>query len=536
MKYREEINSNLDYRSKTKLAKLDVANENIAHRTSLPNAGYFLFIIDTSHDQYAQQGLPFITQGIEYWMDLLKSTQSKIATIAYNEESTLLFPFMKSDIPADYLRDIPSMENTFQTDISKTLRHAMEQFLPIDNSSRKQHVILFSGSKQSTSFDVRILSRFVEQNIRIDTVGYGLHADRQLLHHIAEVTGGHFEFISMDSILSPLDLQNYLIELSGEILEGNGIVTLQHRILPEPSSSDRQFVERLSSISMQKDDLTFVEDLPLSFFIPSLLWEHTAYIEEGSDCATFVLSMEQNTKLNFYLIQPDGNILAPATGSAIEYIHKAGSAYLIYRINKPQAGRWLMRVLRGQSKGNIRCTVFAFSDNKNIKTELYGIERSYTPHDTIEIKARVFHQVPLLDIATPMMQLEEKLSSRQRYSSDEITYSFPRTYLHLSNYRSGKNTDIVQQISTYLRGMYEGRISFVRPGSYSLLIEFINSGTAREATIEAQSVLNSAKEIIPPFMRIRRFQLHVGFPINTDLSLSMLNSKAREELQTNTTN
>jgi hypothetical protein len=388
-------------------------------------------------------------------------------------------------------------------------------------------MILFSDGLHNTgTAPETVTSNLVENGIRVYTIGFGAYADQERLQQIAESTGGRFEQLDADPITSDaqLEIQNYLIEVSGEVRDGNGIITMSPGLLPEPSAHELEKATRIAGLRFRAKDIELIARMPLAHRCRSTGYDHRAYVEDQSSRATFVVSHQAGKSVNFHLLRPNGEIVNPETDPDAVFVNPDNAPYAFYIVSKPQSGHWIMRVTRGQVTGEIPFKVFAFSENKRISIGIKGTRILHGVHDTIPLQSQVYCRTPLTGIIDPIARVMPRFMKARSLTKLVKTTLKQRLVAHDS---AG---DILRSQTPLNNGVYKGELAFDEPGSFSVSLRFVNSGKAREASAIAERRRKDDKEdeIEPPprFERIKRFQIHVGpLPAGKDVETSDLRNK-----------
>lgn len=479
----------------------------------------FSLVLDKSGSMGNFNAIDGVRYGADYWVNNLALTGDQLSIIAYNQDQQLVLPLTSLAAGTDLnpiLDVIAALSSSGSTNIGGAIREGITQINSPGDQAATQVMILFSDGLHNTGIPPeKLIDQLVEIGIRVYSIGFGGNADQALLQQIAEETGGRFEQIDADSADTPdaqLEIQNYLIEISGEARDGSGIITMAPGLLPEPISSEPSVLanESMTFLKYTSDDLQQITQVPLSFRIRYSGYDHRAYVEQGSDRATFVVSYQQGMAVQFYLMRPEGSIVNAATDKDVTFINPDRPPYAFYVVNNPESGYWVMRVVRGQSRGRIPFKVFAFSENKALSFGIQGSNLVYRPSDSILLSAQAFHNVPLTGLQTPVVRAIPRDYSGRGSSALQL----PKINLVEGPAFIDSSGEVCDTPVPRANGMYQGMLELNQPGSYLFEVEFVNLGQAFEASAEAEPPIeDDHQDPIPPiplFMRTKRFQIHVG--------------------------
>lgn len=360
----------------------------------------FSLILDKSGSMLTSNAIGGVRYGADYWVQYLAQMGDSLSVVAYNQSQDVILPLTTLDGATDLtptLTAITGISPGGNTNIGGALEEGLNQILSPGDRAATQVAVLFSDGLHNTGTDPdTVTGDLVENGVRVYTIGFGPYADQAALQQIAEDTGGRFEQIDADPASgdAQLEIQNYLIEVSGEVRDGSGIVTMSPGLLPEPTAAERRTVSNLARLkSFSKKDLGLIAKLPIAFRPRASGFDHKAYIEAGCTRATFVVSYKAGTAVNFYLTAPNGQLVDPTGDTDISFVNPSSAPYTFYVVNKPQAGYWTMRVIRGKASGEIPFKVFAFSENRNITICLRDLRYLATVQHPIDIRAQVYHRV-----------------------------------------------------------------------------------------------------------------------------------------------
>lgn len=483
---------------------------------ALSEAPRFALVLDKSGSMSTNNAIDGVRFGADYWTQFLAQVGDQLSIIAYNQSQDTILPLNlltpATDLSAT-LSAIAGMVANGLTNIGGAMSEGDAQIMSPGDQAATQVMILFSDGKHNTGTPPEdVLEQIVDHGIRVYTIGFGPYADQARLQDIAEETGGRFEQIDDpgDSAAAHLDILNYLVEISGEVRDGSGIVTMSPGLLPEPTAGEAAEASEFMMAKFDPKGLTRIAKLPLNFHVKPLGYDHKAYIERGSERATFVVSHKQGTSVNFYLSAPDGRIVDPASDRNVTFVNPADAPYAFYVVDDPEPGYWTMRVVRGHAKGEIPFKVFAFSENKGLSVALKGPVQLYDVGDKIKLQVQAFQGVPLTGINLPTARLipRDYVKGKKIFSDPVKTVLKERKVLVDPTAKKCKRNDSIGN------GIYEGEIKLDKPGSYTLEVRVENTGRAYEASEHAEPRRNEdrkqKKVKVHPFMRTKRFQLHVG--------------------------
>lgn len=477
----------------------------------------FALVLDKSGSMSDFNAIDGVRYGAEYWVNNLAVTGDQLSVVAYNQTQQVVLPLTLLSPGTDLsppLSAIAALSASGTTNIGSAMVEGVAQITSPGDRAATQVMILFSDGLHNTGISPEsVINQLVENGIRAYTIGFGANADQALLQEIAEATGGRFEQIDAATADTPdaqLEIQNYLIEISGEVRDGSGIITMAPGLLPEPSVSGPEIaIRQMKPFGHTSDDLQQVAKIPFQFRVRSGGFDHRAYVEQGSSRATFIVSHQQGTDVQFYLFRPDGQVVNP-TDSGVTFVNPERSPYAFYVVKNPASGFWVMRVMRGQTRGTIPFKVFAFSENKALNTGIQGIASLYRPTDAIFLKAQVYYQVPLTGLRNPVVRAIPRDYVRKQPQPDQL----PKVTLEERPVKVGHSNDSCHHPARLANGVYQGELNINDPGSYLFEVEFVNAGKASESVAEAEPPVEGDRQdpisAAPAFMRTKRFQIHVG--------------------------
>jgi hypothetical protein len=476
----------------------------------------FALVLDKSGSMSANNAIEGVRYGADYWVNYLSQTGDQLSVIMYDHGQDVLLPLTLLEGDTDLsatLADIAALSPGGSTNIGGAMVEGVSQIMSPGDQAATQVMVIFSDGLHNTGTPPEsVVDELVENGIRAYTIGFGPFADQDRLQQIAEDTGGRFEQIDADAdtMDAQLEIQNYLIEISGEVREGSGIITMMPGLLPEPSESELRTIASTIRLRYTKHCLQRIARLPLGVRARSKGFDHRAYVERGSARATFVVSYKQHSSVQFYLIRPDGQVVDPNNDPDVTFVNPGKSPYAFYVVNNPDAGFWVMRVVRGQARGAIPFKVFAFSENRNITIGIKGTLQVYKALDTVKLGTQVYYQVALTGLRNPVARIIPQDYSRRKSRSRKVQ----RVSLKERLARVARDDAHYKRVVRVPNGFYEGEIRFDEPGSYSVELVFANTGKATEAVGEAERPVQGDKQDTipppPPFMRVKRFQIHVG--------------------------
>ena len=482
----------------------------------------FALLLDKSGSMSVGNAINGVRYGADYWMNFLAQTGDSLSIIAYNNNQDVILPLTTLDVTTDLgptTAAVAGITPGGTTNVGGALARGLTQIASPGDRAATQVAILFSDGLHNTGTPPEdVIGDLVENGVRVYTIGFGPYADQARLEEIAEDTGGRFEFIDADpgSIDAQLEIQNYLIEVSGEVRDGSGIVTMMPGLLPEPVASEYAEVTKIARLKgFSRTTMNTLSKLPLAFRVRSTGYDHRAYIETGSERATFVVSHQEGTSLNFYLTDPNGRPVNPETDSDVTLVSPTAAPYAFYVVRNPDPGYWTMRVTRGQATGAIPFKVFAFSDNRNITLGVSGANKSYRVFDNVKLRSQVFFKTPLTSIRDPIASIGLKFPRSKLLSVGRVANPLARArVLKERTVRAPRFGEEPKTLNRVANGIFEGDLKFDEPGSYSVTLKFVNQGKAIEAKPEAERMKEGepepAREPAPMFVRTKRFQVHVG--------------------------
>jgi hypothetical protein len=484
----------------------------------LADVSRFSLVLDRSGSMATGNAISGVRYGADYWVRFLAQTGDELSVTQYNHnvtdilDNTLLTPATDLDPTLD---DIAAITASGATNIGGALQRGMTQILSPGQQAATQVLILFSDGLHNTGTNpTTVLPQLVENGIRVYTVGFGPGADQDLLQTIAEDTGGRFEQIDAapDSADAQLEIQNYLIEVSGEVRDGSGIVTMAPGLLDEPSEAMAGEAKERAGVRYRPADLAKVKAWPFHFRPRPLGADHRAWIEAGSQRATFVVSHRLGTDVTLHLVRPDGSVVDPASDSSVTFVDPKGIPYAFYTVRHPKPGMWVMRVSRAQARGPIPYKVFAFSDNPNLRLALTGVRRRLPLPAAVPVGIVPIGVGNLVGTATPSVRRFGPVGGHK------VTRP-----CRLKTTRGVTPSDPCRtRLADPLRRGFTATFNASQPGSYPLEIQVVNAGKAQDVGGIRERLMPGdviAQLPTPPlFQRTRRVQLHVGsLPRGVDL-------------------
>lgn len=487
----------------------------------------FALILDRSGSMSAYNAIAGVRYGADYWVNYVSLTGDSLSVVAYNQSQDVILPLTTLTDTLDLsseLATIATINPQGSTNIGGAMNSGVSQITSPGDRAATQVMILFSDGLHNTgTAPETVLSSLIENGIRAYTIGFGPYADQERLHQIADQTGGRFEQIDADPDTpdAQLEIQNYLIEISGEVRDGSGIITMSPGLLPEPSASETVEVTRISGLKFSvRKDIEYIAKLPYVYRSKSTGYDHKAYVEQGSSKATFVVSHKEGTSVNFFLIRPNGDVVNPESDPDVKYVDPPNNPYAFYIITNPTHGYWVMRVTRAQASGEIPFKVFAFSENRDITVGIGGIQQLYNVGDKVHLSTQVYHKIPLTDIRKPLIQVRPTSAVLKRTGIKAASVSMNQRLV----YHDHRGVQTKKPIPLR-NGVYEGELSFEKPGSYNVLVQVVNQGKGVEALPHAEKPIEGDKvdEFIPApvFTRTKSFQIHVG-PLSKGVNVETL--------------
>lgn len=493
----------------------------------------FALVLDRSGSMSASNAIEGVRYGADYWINFLAQTSDELSIVAYNHGQDVILPLsLVSSIPdlTPTLTAIGGITPTGNTNIGGALQEGSDQIMSLGDQAATQVVVLFSDGLHNTGMPPEdVLEGVIDSGIRVYTVGFGPGADQLRLQQIAEDTGGRFEQIDEDPGIpdAELEIRNYLIEISGEVRDGSGIVTMAPAMLPEPERNERAGLLENIRLRYTNDDLKTIKKIPYSFRPSFGGFDHRAYIEDGSRRAIFIVSYKLGTVVQFYLVRPDGSVVDPSTDQNVVFVNLTRSPYALYVVDSPDPGFWTMRVRRGQASGTIPFKVFAFSENPSIFTSVHGAQSVINVGDSVHLTAQASFISPL----THLRPITARVLPGDWVSQRGPLKRLPSVRLRERFLRIDSKGQPCQDPSKLGNGSYEGQLKFDNPGSYTVEIVLANSGEAKHALPITEKTRPGEKEARlpepPVFIRTRRFQVHVG-PLPTGKDVETRTSTDRD--------
>jgi hypothetical protein len=483
----------------------------------LADVSRFSLVLDRSGSMSTGNAIAGVRYGADYWVRYLAQTGDELSVVKYNHTATDILDNMLLTGATDLdptLDGIAAITASGTTNIGGALQRGMDQILSPGSQAATQVLILFSDGLHNTGTNpATVLPVLVENGIRVYTIGFGPGADQALLQTIAEETGGRFEQIDAapDSADAQLEIQNYLIEVSGVVRDGSGIVTMVPGLLDEPPEAMVEEASKISALRYSKADLEKIKARPFHFRARPLGVDHRAFIEAGSKQATFVVSHLIGTEVTLHLVRPDGSIVDPAADPSVSLVDPKGIPYTFYVVKKPMPGMWVMRVSRAQRRKPIPYKVFAFSDNPTLRLALKGARTIIPAPGIVALGIVPTGFGALVGTRTPAVTTFGAIGTgkmRRPFRIDVTEGVKAPARCHGRQPRGPAG--------------FTANITLDWPGSFPVEVQLVNPGKAREvATLRERPESGDPLPKIPDpsaFQRIRRVQLHVGpLPKGVDL-------------------
>lgn len=482
----------------------------------LADASRFSLVLDRSGSMSTGNAIAGVRFGADYWLQYLAQVGDELSVVQYNHtvDDVLAHTALTAATNLDPTRAaIAAITASGATNIGDALSRGGTHILSPGNQAATQAVILFSdGLHNSGTHPSAVLPQLVEDGIRVYTIGFGPGADQPLLQGIATDTGGRFEQIDAapDSPAAQLEIQNYLIEVSGEIRDGSGIVTMSPGLLgeapgePDASEAAGEPAERLSIKAILED----LRNRPFHFRPRPQGVDHRAHVEEGSRRATFVVSHMVDTEVAFHLVRPDGSLVDPASDPSVVFVDPEKTPYAFYAVTDPMPGTWVMRVSRRSLRGPIPYKVFAFSENPSLGIAVTGTHLAQRAPADVQIGIQPVGIADIVGTRPPRVTVTgpDNRKLREPVTITPGAVSFDAAGRPRRGRRSG----------------FTASFHAPKPGSYEIEIQVVNTGKARQE-VTVRERLEDGDRVVklpppPPFMRTVRVQVHVGpLPEGEDL-------------------
>lgn len=484
----------------------------------------FSLVLDRSGSMSANDAIAGVRYGADYWVNYLAQFDELLSVTSYNHGHDTVLP-LELLTPTTNLAPITAaigaLTATGATNIGGAMAEGRTQIMSPGGQAATQVMIVFSDGRHNSGVAPEsVIPSLVAAGIRAYTIGFGPNADQVRLQDIATSTGGSFFQIDPlgSSVAAQLDIQNSLIEISGEVRDGSGVVTTAPGLLPEPPAGEPPVVRERIVSEATTGALTHVSQRPFDFSATWDGFDHRAFIEDGSERATFVVSHAQGTRVGFYLTTPSGKIVDPAT-DGVTLVRPRSAPYSFYVVERPEPGWWVMRVTRGRADGPIPFKVFAFSEHRALHVAVDGAAAVHDVAVPVRIRAQAIYDVPLTGLRDPVLRIVAL--------NGETGSSLPKPVI----LRERQSSDRRRSDGN---GVYEGSVTFTQPGIYTAEVVMINRGEAREATGDAERVVDGDRhdEVKPPplFYRTKRFQIHVG-PLSPGRDVEQPNGDCCEEIK-----
>lgn len=483
----------------------------------LADAARFSLVLDRSGSMSTGNAIAGVRFGADYWVRYLKETGDELSVVQYNHDPDDILPHTLLTASTDLdptLSAIAGITASGDTNIGGALSRGMDHVLSPGDQAATQVLVLFSDGLHNTGTDpATVLPDLVDNGIRVYTIGFGPGADQALLETIAADTGGRFEQIDAapDSAAAQLEIQNHLIEISGEVREGSGIVTMTPGLLGEPVAGEPDSATEAAELQPSSSPTAIREALakrPFHFRPRPRGVDHRAHIEAGSIRATFVVSHLIGTEVGFHLVRPDGSIVDPSSDPSVTFVDPKGTPYAFYLVRDPMPGTWIMRLSRRSPRGTIPFKVFAFSENPGLSLAVTGTRRLHRAGADVELGIQAVALADIVGTRPPRVTVT-RAGNRKLREPVKVTpgaVGFDASGRPRRGSRSG----------------FTAKFNAPEPGRYEVTIEMVNTGRARQEVSIGELLEDGDHEVQlpapPPFVRTHRVQVHVG-PLSTGAEL-----------------
>lgn len=426
--------------------------------------------------------------GAWYWLRYQTRVDEFFSAIAFDSETEVALPLTRLPEEADLSPLIDRILNLTpggNVDLGNGLQEALDQITSQTGRAATQVVLLFSdGQHDGGTSPADLVEPIVENGIRLYTIGFGPDANQERLESLASATGGRFWHIEpsgdVDDVLLVL---SKLMEYSGEIRDGAGIVTTTPELLAEPPLDGDSDADARIEADYDESHAADIAGWQPTEIATAGGYDHTVYIEKGSQRATFTLAHEPRAVVRLFVQRPDGSIVNPREARREQ---RRGAPFVFYTIDRPEKGNWTMRVARGQARGRLPFVLAAFSDNPQVNLSLRGDRKVYEVGDTVHFEVTASSGAPLTNLPPPVIRPDPGFDAKSRQG----TRSLPLTDEHET-------------------GVYTAEFRPPGPGTYSFVLEVDAGEHAYPDTDERVSEHRTGQRAAPRFLRTQRFQVRV---------------------------
>lgn len=343
---------------------LPPAGADLINWTVLAPEQRFVLVVDRS-DSMSGNKLTEAKNGAAWWADQ-SVVGDLLGIVSYSDTATSEYPLQQITGESDRsnVRDaIDSISAGGETSIGGGLREGLNQIMGAGMRAATQVIVLLTdGLHNIGEHPSNVLPDLIDNGVRVYTIGIGPTIDTILLEQIATNTGG--AFYRIDPALPPDDqefeIRLKLQEISGIVRENGGLVTT---ILGSTNPGLR---------------------------------EEEAYIESGSEMATFALSWKNpEDLLALELESPQGeHITLESPPDNVRPIY-SGRPYVGFHVGRPAVGTWKLIVKPEKVVEVANFRLFVFSQNPHIGGGLLSPWRFYKPGDVIPLQFQAYYNRPV---------------------------------------------------------------------------------------------------------------------------------------------
>ena len=331
----------------------------------------FVLVLDRSGSM-AGQKIEEARIGADWWPDAA-AIGERLGVVSFGSSATANFPLRTIGGPPDRAAAraaISGITAGGSTSIGDGLRIALNQILAAGPRAATQVAVLVSdGFQNSGENPSAVVPDLVTNGVRVYTIGVGPDIDIPLLTNIANSTGGSFRRI--DPTQSPArqatDIREELIRIAGLAHDNGGVVTTIPERPEDGSGRERQ--------------------------------SHTAFIERGSELATFVVTWPgREDHVELELVAPDGTTIG--RGTTIPGVHEISGEdpYMGFQVAHPEPGDWTLLLTPERVSDPDPFTHLVFSQNPAIDGGVTSPRSRYKPGASIPLNLQVYYQQPLTNL------------------------------------------------------------------------------------------------------------------------------------------
>jgi hypothetical protein len=322
----------------------------------------FSLVLDKSGSMGSHNKLSEAQLGANYWINSWEE-KDKIGVVSFADTGDEVYPLTEitDQTNLDPIESaIDSITAEGNTSIGGGLRKGLNQILgsSLDVQAASQAIVLVTDGYHNTGEDPEdVLDDLIDNRVRVYVIGIGPSIKTDLLHKIADDTGGEFRPITL-----PIDpnektpaeqIRDALIEFQA-IAHENGEVVV---IIPGSTNPGVQ--------------------------------EKVVRIEDECRMATFTLSWRNaNDLLHLELLSPDPEqepYKLDSYPKNARPIYSEGRPYMGFQVMNPVPGQWTLRVNPERVEEISYYRLFVFSQNTRLHGSLVSPRKVCNPGDPITL-------------------------------------------------------------------------------------------------------------------------------------------------------